>query len=181
MGAKITGIHAIEEALRSAPRGSTLYLLRGDKRNSKLELEAMANGKTAVKKVSDVEMDRLAGGSDHRGAVLDLGAKSASSQGGRIRELLEDVQLLRKVRDRRHGDVLRSTRRYADYRLVGACTPSFRDNDQGSGELVRTPQDSTKIVWVRYLVKGEHKHIVVILEPLAEVVDANLPYPAALA
>lgn len=87
MGAKITGIHAIEEALRNAPRGSTLYLLRGDKRNSKLELEAMANGKTAVKKVSDVEMDRLAGGSDHRGAVLDLGAKSASSQGGRIREV----------------------------------------------------------------------------------------------
>ncbi len=86
MGAKITGIHAIEEALKGAPRGSTLYLLRGDKRNSKLELDAKANGKTAVKKVSDLEMDRLAGNSDHRGAVLDLGAKASSSQGGRIKE-----------------------------------------------------------------------------------------------
>jgi len=87
MGAKITGIHAIEEALKTAPRGSTLYLLRGDKRNSKLEFEAMGNGKTAVKKVSELELNKLVGGTDHRGAVLDLGVKSASSQGGRIKEM----------------------------------------------------------------------------------------------
>ena len=51
MGTKITGIHAIEEALKNASHGSTLYLLRGDKRNSALEFKAMSNGKTAVKKV----------------------------------------------------------------------------------------------------------------------------------
>lgn len=87
MGTKITGIHAIEEALKNASRGSTLYLLRGDKRNASLEMEAIANGKTAVKKVSDTELAKLAGNTNHRGAVLDLGAKAASSQGGRIREV----------------------------------------------------------------------------------------------
>ncbi|MCF0261393.1 MAG: 23S rRNA (guanosine(2251)-2'-O)-methyltransferase RlmB [Sphaerochaetaceae bacterium] len=87
MGVKITGIHAIEEALKNASGGSTLYLLRGDKRNSNLEFMAMSNGKTAVKKVSDAEMLRIAGTEDHRGAVLDLGAKNTQSQGGRIREV----------------------------------------------------------------------------------------------
>ena len=59
MGTKITGIHAIEEALKNASRGSTLYLLRGDKRNSSLEMKAISNGKTAVKKVSEAEMNKL--------------------------------------------------------------------------------------------------------------------------
>ena len=87
MGTKITGIHAIEEALKNASHGSTLYLLRGDKRNSALEFKAMSNGKTAVKKVSELELNKIAGTSDHRGAVLDLGAKATQSQGGRIREM----------------------------------------------------------------------------------------------
>ncbi|MCR4676319.1 MAG: 23S rRNA (guanosine(2251)-2'-O)-methyltransferase RlmB [Sphaerochaetaceae bacterium] len=87
MGDKITGIHAIEEALKNASHGSTLYLLRGDRRNSALELKAQSNGKTAVKKVSSQELDRLAGSTDHRGAVLDLGSRTTSSRGGRIQEL----------------------------------------------------------------------------------------------
>ena len=86
MGTKITGIHAIEEALKNASHGSTLYILRGDRRNSALEFKALSNGKTAVKKVSEQELDRIAGTTD-RGAVLDLGARAAQSQGGRIREM----------------------------------------------------------------------------------------------
>ena len=86
MGDKITGIHAIEEALKTAGHGSTLYLLRGDKRNSALELKAQANGKTAVKKVSAQELDYMSNGNDHRGAVLDIGKRSNKSQGGRIHE-----------------------------------------------------------------------------------------------
>lgn len=85
MGDRITGVHAIEEALKSAPRGSTLYLVRGDKRNADLETKALANGRTAVKKVSEAELDKLAGDSVHRGAVLDMGSKTSS--GGRIREV----------------------------------------------------------------------------------------------
>lgn len=86
MGDKITGIHAIEEALRNAGHGSTLYLLRGDKRNAKLEMEAVANGKTAVKKVSAKELDEMCSNADHRGAVFDIGKKSSKGQGGRINE-----------------------------------------------------------------------------------------------
>ncbi len=87
MGDRITGIHSIEEALKNVPGGSTLYLQRGDRRNLSLELQAKSNGKTAVKKVSQQELDRLAGHSDHRGAVLDTGVRSDMSRGGRIREI----------------------------------------------------------------------------------------------
>lgn len=87
MGDRITGIHSIEEALKNVPRGSTLYLQRGDRRNASLELSAQSNGRTAVKKVSQQELDRLAGHSDHRGAVLDTGVRSDMSRGGRIREI----------------------------------------------------------------------------------------------
>jgi len=87
MGDRITGIHAIEEALKSAPHGSTLYLIRGEKRNVLLENLALANGRTAVKKVSGAELDKIAGQSEHRGAVLDMGSRTLSSSGGRIREI----------------------------------------------------------------------------------------------
>lgn len=86
MGTKITGIHAIEESLKSIGRGSTLYLLRGDKRNSALELQALSNGKTVIKKVSEAELNKIAQTTDHRGAVLDLGANESRAKGGRIRE-----------------------------------------------------------------------------------------------
>ena len=87
MGTKITGIHAIEEALKSAARGSTLYLERGDKRNASLEMQAISGGKTAVKKVSHAELNELANTTDHRGAVLDLGTGENSAKGGRIRQM----------------------------------------------------------------------------------------------
>lgn len=83
MGEKVFGFHAIEEALKQAPAGSTLYICRntGDK-NVRLEQMARATGKVAVKKIAMVEMDRMMPGLDHRGAVLDLGG--ARSGGSRI-------------------------------------------------------------------------------------------------
>ncbi|MFA6689341.1 MAG: 23S rRNA (guanosine(2251)-2'-O)-methyltransferase RlmB [Sphaerochaetaceae bacterium] len=83
MGEKIFGFHAIEEALKLAPAGSTLFLCRntGD-RNVRLEQLARMTGKVAVKKIALVEMDRMVPGMDHRGAVLDLGG--ARKGGSRI-------------------------------------------------------------------------------------------------
>jgi len=59
MGAKVIGFHAIEEALKSAGNGSTLYVCRGgEKRNDKLVFLAKSNGKTLVKKLSQSEMEK---------------------------------------------------------------------------------------------------------------------------
>ncbi len=86
MGEKVFGFHAIEEALKLAPAGSTLYLCRnsGDK-NVRLEQLARITGKVAVKKIALVEMDRMVPGADHRGAVLDLGG--ARKGGSRIQTM----------------------------------------------------------------------------------------------
>ena len=74
MGEKIYGFHAIEEALKKAAHGSTLYLVRGEKeRNEELDRKARLTGKVAVRKISKQEMDRMVPGIDHRGALLDLG------------------------------------------------------------------------------------------------------------
>ncbi len=74
MGEKVYGFHAIEEALKKAGMGSTLYLQRGggDKLAS-LENKARATGKVAVKKLSKAELDRMLPDADLRGALLDIG------------------------------------------------------------------------------------------------------------
>ena len=135
MGTKITGIHAIEEALKNASHGSTLYLLRGDKRNSALEFKAMSNGKTAVKKVSELELNKIAGTSDHRGAVLDLGAKAAQSQGGRIREM--SVQDFCRSLKEGEGALVIALDEITDPHNLGAI---LRSADQFSAALIIVPE-----------------------------------------
>lgn len=135
MGEKITGIHAIEEALKSASRGSTLYLLRGDKRNSALEFKAMSTGKTAVKKVSEVELNRLAGTEDHRGAVLDLGARSSQSQGGRLKEV-SILDFCKSLKDGQSALVL-ALDEITDPHNLGAI---LRSADQFSASLIIVPE-----------------------------------------
>ena len=135
MGDKITGIHAIEEALKSAGHGSTLYLLRGDKRNASLELAAQGNGKTAVKKVSQQMLDELAQNSNHRGAVLDLGRKSDSSKGGRIRE----VSVLDFCKSLKEGDkaLVLALDEITDPHNLGAI---LRSADQFAVSLIIVPE-----------------------------------------
>lgn len=135
MGTKITGIHAIEEALRSASRGSTLYLLRGDKRNSSLEMKAISNGKTAVKKVSESEMNKLAGTEDHRGAVLDLGTRSSQNQGGRIREM-SVIDFCKSLKDDQ-GALVLALDEITDPHNLGAI---LRSADQFSAALIIVPE-----------------------------------------
>ena len=74
MGEKVYGYHAIEEALKKAGMGSTLYLVRnGGERVQQLEREAILTGKVAVKKVGKDELGRMMVGVDLRGALLELG------------------------------------------------------------------------------------------------------------
>ena len=135
MGTKITGIHAIEEALKNASRGSTLYLLRGDRRNSALEIKAISNGKTAVKKVSEAEMNKLAGSEDHRGAVLDLGTRATQSQGGRIREM-SVLDFCKSLKDDQ-GALVLALDEITDPHNLGAI---LRSADQFSAALIIVPE-----------------------------------------
>ncbi len=74
MGEKVYGFHAIEEALKKAGMGSTLYVQRqGGERIESLVREAKLTGKVAVKKLSKNEIERMMPGADVRGAILDLG------------------------------------------------------------------------------------------------------------
>lgn len=74
MGEKVYGHHAIEEGLKKAAAGSTLYIVRGGGSwSAGIEREARATGKVAVRKVSRQELERMMPGVEVRDAILDLG------------------------------------------------------------------------------------------------------------
>ncbi|HNZ95113.1 MAG TPA: TrmH family RNA methyltransferase, partial [Sphaerochaeta sp.] len=84
MSDAIIGFHAIEEGLKSASGGSVLYIAREMCSKAEvLENLARMNRKTIVRKVTGTELDRLAGSSNHRGALLVLGSRSKSSSASR--------------------------------------------------------------------------------------------------
>ncbi len=84
MSDAIIGFHAIEEGLKNAPGGSVLYIAREMCSKAEvLENLARMNRKTIVRKVTGTELDRLAGSSNHRGALLVLGSRSKSSSASR--------------------------------------------------------------------------------------------------
>ena len=143
MGERIYGYHAIEEGLKKAFAGSTLYLMRsGGERLNKLEFKAQCTGKVAVKKVSRDELDRMAPGIDHRGAILDLGGPRKGAS--RLKEVsVEDfissleegrdylVLMLDGITDPHNlGAILRSGKRDCRKGLKRGCTvcsPCCRD------------------------------------------------------
>lgn len=134
MGERIYGYHAIEEGLKKAFAGSTLYLMRsGGERLNKLEFKAQCTGKVAVKKVSRDELDRMAPGVDHRGAILDLGGPRKGAS--RLKEVsVEDfISSLEDGRD------------YLVLMLDGITDPHnlgaiLRSADQFGADLVVIPE-----------------------------------------
>ncbi len=89
MGEKVYGYHAIEEALKKAGAGSTLYLQRnGSDKLKALEREALLTGKVAVKKLGKDELGRMMEGIDLRGALLDLGGPRRGAS--RLKEMTVD-------------------------------------------------------------------------------------------
>ena len=134
MGERIYGYHAIEEGLKKAFAGSTLYLMRsGGERLNKLEFKAQCTGKVAVKKVSRDELDRMAPGIDQRGAILDLGGPRKGAS--RLKEVsVEDfISSLEDGRD------------YLVLMLDGITDPHnlgaiLRSADQFGADLVVIPE-----------------------------------------
>ena len=137
MGDKILGFHAIEEALKDAPAGSTLYICRNmEKRNSRLESLARQNGSVAIRKIAKIEMDRMTQNADHRGALLELGIvrdrKGLSSK----RNTLTVKEFISSLSDDRPAVVL-ALDSITDVHNLGAI---LRSADQFSVDLVIVPE-----------------------------------------
>ncbi len=165
MGEKIIGFHAIEEGLKGAERGSVLYLERGaGARVQRIEHLAQANGKVIIKKVPKTELDRMSGGADHRGALLDLVANGQGSPSKLkrldvkefVRRLGEDDEALVLVLDE-----------ITDVQNLGAI---LRSADQFSVSLVMLPERrSAQINPTVVKVSSGAAHYV----PIARVVNLN--------
>jgi 23S rRNA (guanosine2251-2'-O)-methyltransferase len=87
----IIGFHAIEESIRKKHAGSTLYLHRkSHKRNAQLETLAQQNGVKVIH--ADLpELDRLAGGGSHRGAVLVVSGGASTLKSSQLSDFIAEA------------------------------------------------------------------------------------------
>ena len=98
MGEKVYGYHAIEEGLKKAGMGSTLYLVRnGGEKINRLEMAAKCTGKVAGKKLSKPELERMLPGVDLRGADCEGVIAEGFNLEYIIEEILRDVHLSTEV------------------------------------------------------------------------------------
>ena len=96
MGEKVYGFHAIEEALKKAAAGSTLYIVRSaGARAAQLEQQARFTGKVAVRKVSRQELERMLPGSDVRDAILDMGGPRREGEHPDLPKFLSEISVRR--------------------------------------------------------------------------------------
>lgn len=133
MGEKVYGKHAIEEGIKQAPMGSTLYISRSSGKTwIGLERAALLTGKVAVKKISPAEMDAMMPGVDHRGVVLDMGG--ARKGGGRMLSVTVD-EFVRSLKPEQ-GALVLLLDEIQDPHNLGAI---LRSADQFGVDLVITP------------------------------------------
>ncbi|MFA6844122.1 MAG: 23S rRNA (guanosine(2251)-2'-O)-methyltransferase RlmB [Sphaerochaetaceae bacterium] len=134
MGEKIYGKHSIEEGLKLAPAGSTLYVSRAvGKGYADIERKAMLTGKVAIKRISPVEMDTMVSGADHRGLVLDLGG--ARRSGGNL--IVLTVEQFIESLAPEQGALVLFLDEITDPHNLGAI---LRSADQFSVDLVVVPE-----------------------------------------
>jgi 23S rRNA (guanosine2251-2'-O)-methyltransferase len=134
MGEKVYGKHNIEEAIKVAAMGSTLYVSRSvGKAYADVERAAMLTGKIAIKRISPNEMDRMMPGADHRGVVLDIGGPRKG--GGRLIQTTVD-QFLSSLAEGR-GSLVLILDEITDPHNLGAI---LRSADQFSVDLVIVPE-----------------------------------------
>ncbi len=134
MGEKVYGYHAIEEALKKAGAGSTLYLQRnGSDKLKALEREAVLTGKVAVKKLGKDELGRMMEGVDLRGALLDLGGPRRGAS--RLKEMTVDEFCSSLKED--EGALVLILDGITDPHNLGAI---LRSADQFGADLVLIPE-----------------------------------------
>jgi len=136
MANRITGYHAIEEALKQAPAGSVLFLCRNsERRNERLEsLAKAAGGKVIVRKIAKVELDRMVPDVDHRGAMLEI---QETSRERRMAVKAVTVKDFAKGLQEGQGAVVLMLDGITDVQNLGAI---MRSADQFSVDLVVVPE-----------------------------------------
>jgi 23S rRNA (guanosine2251-2'-O)-methyltransferase len=134
MGEKVYGKHAIEEGIKQAPMGSTLYVSRSvGKTYADIERAAQFTGRIAIKRVAPDEMDRMMPGTDHRGLVLDMGG--ARRGGSRLIVLTVDEFV--KSLSPEEGSLVLLLDEITDPQNLGAI---LRSADQFGVDLVIVPE-----------------------------------------
>jgi len=135
MANRISGYHAIEEALKTASSKAVLFLCRNsEKRNERLEMLARLNTFVTVKKIAKVEMDRMIPGIDHRGALLEV-----SEQGTQRRSTAKTLSVkdfVKSLSEDQHALVL-VLDGVTDPQNMGAI---LRSCDQFGVDLVVVPE-----------------------------------------
>jgi|SRR5690554_2443095 23S rRNA (guanosine2251-2'-O)-methyltransferase len=135
MGDRVLGFHAIEEALKDAPAGSTLYICRNmEKRNSRLESLARKGNSISIRKIAKVELDRMTQNADHRGAMLELGVERGKRD--TQSNVLSVKEFLSRLSDDEPALVL-ALDGITDVHNLGAI---MRSADQFSVDLVIVPE-----------------------------------------
>lgn len=134
MGERIYGHHAIEEGIKKAGMGSTLYVQRGGgEKIEALVREAQLTGKIAVKKLSRDELARMMPDVDVRGAILDLGGPRRGAS--RLQEMSVDA-FCSKLREGQ-GALVLILDGITDPHNLGAI---LRSADQFAADLVIIPE-----------------------------------------
>ena len=130
MQQKIVGFHAINEALKTIERG-TLYLCPAiERRNEQLATLARQKRGIAIRKVDKNEIERLAGGAPHKGALLIT--TTGNKRGGSI----SVGDFLERLKDD-EGALVLALDGITDVNNLGAI---LRSADQFSVDLVIIPQ-----------------------------------------
>ncbi|NCB02703.1 MAG: 23S rRNA (guanosine(2251)-2'-O)-methyltransferase RlmB [Spirochaetia bacterium] len=143
MGDYVIGFHAIEEALKNTTVRSVLYICRNmEKRNSILESLGKTNPKVTVKKIAKADMDKMAVGVDHRGALLEVSSVRSSATAPRknettVKEFLQSlgrespatVLILDGITDVQNlGAILRSADQFATSLVIVPTRRSAQAN-----------------------------------------------------
>ncbi|WP_422478691.1 23S rRNA (guanosine(2251)-2'-O)-methyltransferase RlmB [Pleomorphochaeta sp. DL1XJH-081] len=137
MADRIFGFHAIEEALKEAPAGSTLFICRNmEKRNTRLESLARQNGSVAIRKIAKIEMDRMTQNADHRGAMLELGV-TRDRKGSAVKQNSISVKDFLSTLPEDKPAVVLALDSITDVHNLGAI---LRSADQFSVDLVIVPE-----------------------------------------
>ncbi len=137
MGERVLGFHAIEEALKEAPSGSTLYICRNmEKRNSRLESLARKNSAVTIRKIAKIELDRMTQNADHRGVMLELGVERGRKDGANRDNALTVKEFLARLPEGEAALIL-ALDGITDVQNLGAI---MRSADQFSVDLVIVPE-----------------------------------------
>lgn len=87
----ILNYHTMEELLKKGSKGLRLCISRSSKRNQEIKVLALEK-KVQAEEVTEAELDRMAGGRDHRGIALMVPAQEAARTETTLEDYLSSLE-----------------------------------------------------------------------------------------